>query len=124
MSPISLECRPLAGGVLITVAGDVDATNADYLEAFINRMRRPGEAVVLDLAGLRFMDSRGLHVMLRLHHDQLEQGGAMHLAAVNDVPARILQITGVWEVLLIHPSVQEAVTAVLRPEEDGLGEFV
>jgi anti-sigma B factor antagonist len=122
MSPISLECRPFAGGVLITVAGEIDATNAHDVEAFVDRMRGPGEAVIFDLAGLRFMDSCGLHALLRLRDRMLGQGGAMHLAAVPDVPARILEITGVREVLPVHPGVCEAVAAVLHPEADALGQ--
>ncbi|MFC5834761.1 STAS domain-containing protein [Nonomuraea insulae] len=122
MSPISLDCRPLRGGVLITVAGDIDATNAGHVETCIDRMRRPGQAVLLDLSGLRFMDSRGLHVLLRAHGDIRKQGGTMHLAAVADTPAHVLRITGVWDALTIHPSVEEAITAI-HSRLDNLGDL-
>jgi anti-anti-sigma factor len=116
MSPLTLRCRRLTTGVLISVSGEVDFTNADDWESYIERTRRPGQPVVLDLGGLTFMDSTGLHVLLRLHASVRRQGTALHLAAVHDVPARILQITGVWEALNVHDSVTHA-TAVLSGAE-------
>ncbi|MEV0381496.1 STAS domain-containing protein [Nonomuraea sp. NPDC050643] len=113
MSPLSLNCRPLPAGVLITVAGELDATNADHLESSVGRSRLPGGPLVLDLGGLTFMDSSGLHALLRVHADVRREGGALHLAAVQDLPARILQITGVWDAMNIHAGVEEATTAIL-----------
>jgi anti-anti-sigma factor len=111
MSPLSLSCRHLPGGVLITVAGELDSTNADQLESYAERHRRPGPGMVLDLAGLTFMDSRGLHVLLRLHGAVRTQQARLSLAAVHDWPARLLQITGIWDALDIHPGVEEAIQA-------------
>ncbi|MCK2213766.1 STAS domain-containing protein [Actinomadura sp. ATCC 31491] len=113
MSPLSLDVRALPSGVLITVAGEVDSTNADWLETSINQAGRSGAALVLDLGGLTFLDSSGLHVLLRLNAAARERGGGLHLADVRDVPARVLQITGVWSALDIHPTAAEAVVAAL-----------
>jgi anti-anti-sigma factor len=116
-----MDCRELTTGVLITVTGELDSTNADWLESSIERTRRPGQSLVLDLGGLTFMDSTGLQVLLRLNAAAREQGGGLHLAAVQDLPARVLQITGVWCALHIYPSVNEAVAAVLSEPADGPG---
>ncbi|MEV4173116.1 STAS domain-containing protein [Nonomuraea sp. NPDC049709] len=110
---MSLDCRSLTAFVVISVAGELDATNADDLESYIGRMRRPGQPVVLDLGGLTFMDSIGLHVLLRVHGDVRKQGSALHLAAVQDLPARVLQITEVWDALNIHSSAEAAITTLL-----------
>ncbi|TYB57023.1 STAS domain-containing protein [Nonomuraea sp. PA05] len=120
MTPLSLDRRPFTAGVLISVAGEMDATNADQLEVYVGRMGQPGRPLVLDLAGLTFMDSTGLHVLLRVLSAVREQGGTLHLAAVTDLPARLLQITGVWDALDIHPTADAAVTALLRPPAPGL----
>ncbi|SEH02432.1 anti-sigma B factor antagonist/stage II sporulation protein AA (anti-sigma F factor antagonist) [Nonomuraea solani] len=69
--------------------------------------------MVLDLGGLTFMDSTGLHVLLRVHGDVRRQGSFLHLAAVRDLPARLLQITEVWDALNIHPSTEAAITTLL-----------
>jgi anti-anti-sigma factor len=122
MSPLSVDERRLATGVLVTVTGEADSTNADWLESSIERAQRQGESLVLDLSGLTFMDSSGLAVLLRLNAAARAQGGGLHLAAVQDLPARVLQISGVWDALNIHPSVDEAVAVVLHDHETRLQE--
>ncbi|MGW2218950.1 STAS domain-containing protein [Nonomuraea sp. NPDC001684] len=111
MSVLSMSCRPVPAGALVTVSGELDATNADRLESAIRDAHRPGRSVILDLGELTFMDSSGLHVLLRAHDDVHDTGGSLRLAAVRDIPARILQITGVWDTLHIHACVEEAVGA-------------
>ncbi|MGR6917920.1 STAS domain-containing protein [[Actinomadura] parvosata] len=115
-SPVGLRCRTLPAGVVITLAGELDATNAEDIETALRDATasgEPGRLVVLDMSALTFMDSRGLNVLLRLHAAVRRQGGALILAAVHDVPARVLQITGVWDAMVIVPNLEEA-TAALR----------
>ncbi|MEV5896208.1 STAS domain-containing protein [Nonomuraea fuscirosea] len=108
---LSVNCRSSPAGVLVTVAGEIDATNAGRLESVIIGALRPGRPLILDLHGLTFMDSSGLHVLLRVRADVLARSGSLHLVAVQEVPARLLRITGVWDTLDIHDSVAEAVAA-------------
>ncbi|MEU5866462.1 MULTISPECIES: STAS domain-containing protein [unclassified Nonomuraea] len=124
MSVLDMTCRPVPAGVLLTVSGELDATNADRLESAIRDARRPGRSLVLDLGELTFMDSSGLHVLLRAHDDVRGAGGCLRLAAVRDIPARILQITGVWDVLHIHACVDEAVAAARGASPDRLPDDV
>ncbi|MET9250940.1 STAS domain-containing protein [Nonomuraea sp. NPDC003709] len=119
MSSLSLSCRDLPGGVLITVTGELDATNAHELESYAESQRRPGSGMVLDLGGLTFLDSRGLHLLLRLHAAVGEQGGLLRVAAVQGRPARILQITGVWSLLTIYADAQQAAIAMCGHDADG-----
>ncbi|SEH03127.1 stage II sporulation protein AA (anti-sigma F factor antagonist) [Nonomuraea solani] len=113
MSPLYLDSQQLITGMLVSVVGEVDHSNADQLESYVSRTCRPGEPVVLDLGGLTFLDSRGLHALLRLHAAMRQQEATLYLAAVQDVPARVLQITGIWDAMNIHSSVEGAIAAVL-----------
>ncbi|MFI9594753.1 STAS domain-containing protein [Nonomuraea sp. NPDC052265] len=122
MTPLTLTCRDLPGGVLVTVTGELDSSSSPRLESFTDRHRRPGEGMVLDLGGLTFMDSRGLHVLLRLDAAVLEQGGVLRLAAVQELPARVLQVTGVWSSLTVHEDVGDAVAAMGTQRPDSLRE--
>ncbi|MEU1726757.1 STAS domain-containing protein [Actinomadura sp. ATCC 39365] len=124
MSVLDMSCRPVPAGVLVTVSGELDATNADRLESAIRDAHRPGRSLVLDLGELTFMDSSGLHVLLRAHDDVRDAGGSLRLAAVRDIPARILEITGVWDRLHIHAGVEEAVGAAADAMSDRLPDDV
>ncbi|MER6509079.1 STAS domain-containing protein [Nonomuraea sp. NPDC001636] len=122
MTPLSLSCRDLPGGVLVTVVGELDASNSTRLESDTERHLRPGAGMVLDLGGLSFMDSRGLHVLLRLNATVLEHGGVLRLAGVQELPARVLQVTGVWSSLTVHADVDDAVAAMGAQRPDDLRE--
>ncbi|MEU1389322.1 MULTISPECIES: STAS domain-containing protein [unclassified Nonomuraea] len=122
MTPLSMSCRDLPGGVLVTVIGELDSSNSPRLESFTERHLRPGAGMVLDLGGLTFMDSRGLHVLLRLDAAVLEGGGVLRLAGVQELPARVLQVTGVWSSLTVHAQVDDAVAAMGARRPDSLRE--
>ncbi|MGW0801599.1 STAS domain-containing protein [Nonomuraea sp. NPDC002799] len=113
MSSLSLDSRGLAAGVLVILSGEIDFTNADQLETYAEAVRLPGEPLMLDLGGLTFMDSKGLNVLLRLNAAARAEGGGLHLVAVHDVPARLLEITGVWDALATHTNLEQALAVVL-----------
>lgn len=98
--------------MLIRVVGEVDATNSAGLASAIEDARRPGVPVVLDLAGMTFLDSSGLKVLLSAHLFGEHDGGQVHLVAVQPVPIRVLRITGVLDRLNVHDTLEGAWAAV------------
>ncbi|MEU8149943.1 STAS domain-containing protein [Nonomuraea sp. NPDC048901] len=113
---MSLDSQRLITGVLITVTGEVDTTNAAQLETYLSRQVRAGEPLLLDLGGLTFLDSMGLHLLIRLNAALSEQGAALHLAAVRGAPARILEITGLSSALNIHTTAEQAITSMMAEQ--------
>jgi anti-anti-sigma factor len=87
-----------AGGErLILVHGELDIATAGELERALLRPREPGKRVILDLAGLRFMDSTGLRVLMRALSEA--KAGRWELF-VRNVPAniqRLFSISGVQD---------------------------
>ncbi|WP_433513491.1 STAS domain-containing protein [Nonomuraea sp. CA-143628] len=116
MPPLSLDSQRLIIGVLITVTGEVDTTNVAQLETYLGRQVRTGEPLLLDLDGLTFLDSMGLHLLVRLNTALSEQGAALHLAAVRGAPARILEITGLSSALNIHTTAEQAISSILAEQ--------
>jgi anti-anti-sigma factor len=53
-----------AGGV-IALFGELDIASASLLERGLKRLQWAGTPIVVDLSGLDFIDSTGLHVLLR-----------------------------------------------------------
>ncbi|MFI6295131.1 STAS domain-containing protein [Nonomuraea sp. NPDC050790] len=112
MSGLDVSCEHARGVTLIRVAGEVDATNSAGLATAIEQARRPGVPVVLDLAGMTFLDSSGLKVLLSAHLLGEGQGSPVHLAAVQPMPVRVLRITGVLDRLNVHDTLERAWVAV------------
>nr|WP_055502696.1 STAS domain-containing protein [Nonomuraea pusilla] len=112
MPLLDLSFEQLPGVTVIAITGEMDATNRGQLESYLEE-RGPDlrEQVVFDLAGVPFMDSSGLHVLLACAAACDERGGAARLAAVQSLPARLLEITEVVAYVPVHPTVADAVTA-------------
>jgi anti-sigma B factor antagonist len=77
-----------------TIAGEVDASNVDRLaEAFARRPLDDGDGVVLDVAGVTFLDSSGLRVLLDLRR-RLGDEGEVTLRGASRSVQRLLELTG------------------------------
>jgi anti-anti-sigma factor len=112
VTPLGLSGRALIVGTLIEVVGEVDAATVAQLSAYIEREHPDaGLPLVLDLSGVSFMDSSGLHVLVQQHHRQEEHGSGLHLAAPHERVRRILEITGVGQVLHTHATLDQALLA-------------
>jgi anti-sigma B factor antagonist len=79
----------------VAVSGELDMATAPQLEDALSDAARDSTAVILDLSGLEFIDSSGLHTILRAH-DQLEQANCrLVLIAGGPQVQRVFEITGI-----------------------------
>ncbi|MCU1393792.1 MAG: anti-sigma factor antagonist [Ilumatobacteraceae bacterium] len=75
----------------LVVCGDIDLATVDVLEAAIAAVRSAGHPdLVIDLAGVGFVDSRGLRALLTA-----QQTGPVSLRRPSIAVRRLLQLTGV-----------------------------
>jgi anti-sigma B factor antagonist len=93
-----------AGGRLVTVRGDVDATTAPGLRAcLLAALEGPGAAdVEVDLTGVTFLDSAGLTVLVVAHQAAERAGCAVRLRCGGTrAVTRPLELTGLSTVLAV-----------------------
>ncbi len=85
---------------VVIVTGDLDVAGAARLRDCADGLVARGhDRLVFDLAGLGFMDSMGLGVLISL----LTRGVAIVLRSVPRHAAEVLELTGVDEMLTIEP---------------------
>jgi anti-sigma B factor antagonist len=102
---------------VVGVIGDVDLHTARSLRAYAtNAVGRDVPHLVLDLAGVDFVDSSGLSTLIALLHATQAAGGSIRLAGVPDRLARMVTMTGVSELLPVHATVADALA--VRTAED------
>jgi anti-sigma B factor antagonist len=86
----------------VVVSGEVDSASAStfrrLLLAAVDDMPGPGDRVVLDLTGLRFIDSSGLAELIRLHQSLASRGIGLAIRAEAHV-VRLFEITGLTDLL-------------------------
>ncbi len=84
----------------LALAGELDSSNVQQLEAAVATIvDQAPERVVLDLSGLRFMDSAGISVLVRL-------AGEVQTVEIRDpspIVRRVIEITGLTSVLQVEP---------------------
>jgi anti-anti-sigma factor len=96
---------------LVELAGEADVTGSETLDALLaaQTRKKPG-LLVIDMSGLRFMDSAALQSVLRAHQVLSKAGGRLALVNPHDTVARVLQITEVDQLVPVYPSVDDAVS--------------
>ncbi len=85
----------------VKVSGRLDTTTAPELEASLNESLEGVEALTLDFAGLEYISSAGLRVLLATQKKMNGQG-SLRLVGVCDVVMEVLELTGFTNILTIE----------------------
>ena len=99
---------------VVSIVGELDLHTAPELEqAFGAILSRGGRSVVVDLAGLEFIDSAALAALLRAEPRFQSRGGRFILVTEDRRTLRTLEITGLDLRFDIEPRLGNAVEQVL-----------
>lgn len=91
------------GCVRVAIAGECDLAVSDRLtEVLLDAVRR-APLVVIDLAGLRFLDSSGMHGLVTAHRAARGRGGRLQAVNATGNVALVLDLTGVGVLLSPEP---------------------
>jgi anti-anti-sigma factor len=100
------------GVLILRPVGRIDSSTAGAFSAGVTGLVTGGTAnVVLDLAGLDYISSAGLRVVLTAAKAAKEAGGAMTLCGLRGNVAQVMAVSGFDKVLGVHDTVEGAVTA-------------
>jgi anti-sigma B factor antagonist len=99
---------------VVRIEGDVDAARAGRLRPAVLEAVAPHMvAVLLDLTGVDFLDSGGVHLLVDLHRDLTRRGYAVHLVRpARRTPSLVLDVTDVGAAIALHPDRASAVAAI------------
>jgi anti-sigma B factor antagonist len=94
---------------LVELAGEADVTNSDKLREMLEaEVAKQPQTMIIDLSGLRFMDSSALHVILRVSRTMDRQGGVLALVSPREPVAKMLRLTAADQLIPVYASVTEA----------------
>lgn len=94
-----LTVEPTAGGLAVT--GEIDLATAEQLAAHLDPLPGDGPEVRVDLAGVSFLDSSGLRVLIEAHQRGERAGRAVVFTGVTPLVQRILELAGVADYLVL-----------------------
>ena len=100
--------------VIARVEGEIDMSNAGELgTAITGRVPADAVAVVLDLGGVDYLDSAGIHVVYQLRERLSQRGQAVSLVVAPDSPvAAALEYAGASRALGAAETVQDAIAGL------------
>jgi anti-sigma B factor antagonist len=105
-----LEVDVVRGVSVVTAPGEIDLTNVPGLRAALLEAAAAGStALVVDMTRTRFCDSAGLRVLMDAHKRAVAEGGALLLAVPAAAVLRVLEITGIDQVIPSFASLDETV---------------
>jgi anti-anti-sigma factor len=91
---LTIHTRELDGGALIRVEGELDSIGADAFVSASGRMLQEHRRVVVDLGGVRFIDSTGLRAVLAVQRTAARAGTTVTTRRLSPEVERLLEITG------------------------------
>lgn len=106
--------------VRLALSGELDIVSTPVLEKTMAELpTSDAELVVVDLRGLQFMDSTGLHLLIQAQQQAHDLGRRFALVRGPDQVQRLFDLTGLTETLTIVGSPDELLEVERAP---GAGE--
>ncbi|WP_344450299.1 STAS domain-containing protein [Actinocorallia aurantiaca] len=106
-----------AGGLgsyaLVSLTGEIDASNSGWLGGWLSAaVDAAACGVAVDLAGVGFCDASGIGVLIGALKRCRGRGVGWEAAGAHDRVARVFHLTGVDQVLSLHPDLDGLLAAL------------
>jgi anti-sigma B factor antagonist len=108
MSSLELRTGECDGRVVVVLRGELDVIDAASVAAALTEVAARERHIIVDLAGLEFIDSSGLAALACARKCARRSGGDLLLAAPQQSVLRVLSLTRLIEVFSVHTCVEEA----------------
>jgi anti-anti-sigma factor len=103
-TPLSVVTKRNGDTICLEVSGDIDMTTADtFRAAMVTALGEPVDHVVVDLEGVRFMDSSGIAALVYAHDRSGSYGSTLRVINCRPNVRQVMEITEVYEHLVRRP---------------------
>ncbi len=98
---------------VVTVAGEIDITNAEGLrDALLSALNAGAAGLIADLTATTFLDSAGIAALVRAARRASATDAALRLAVTAPPVLRVLSLVGVDRLIEVYPSLSDAVASL------------
>jgi anti-sigma B factor antagonist len=110
--PLTVSVSAREGYTLVSLHGEGDVTvRARLRDALSAQVTAESPHLVVDLAGLVYMDASCVQVLWRVSRMAEGADGMLGLVAPQPLVARVMELWGAGQVIGVHESVAEAIMA-------------
>jgi anti-anti-sigma factor len=97
---LSIDASGIGSAAVVRVTGELDVATAPELDACL--LALDGDDIMIDMAGLTFMDSSGISVLLTAFKRSTKGGHRFVLRGPTPPVVRVLHVSGVDQVFTIE----------------------
>ena len=116
MFSMDLSTREYGGQIIVALRGDLDVADVVSVAAALAMVAARNLAIIVDLAGLDYIDCSGAAALAQGRKHARHAGGDLVLAAPQQRVLRLLILTRLVEVFHVHASVDEAAGSAGRSQ--------
>ncbi|GAB1644152.1 STAS domain-containing protein [Krasilnikovia sp. MM14-A1259] len=90
---------------IVTITGEIDlATHAQLQQAVTDLLHHhPCHHLVLDMAGVTFLDAAGIRALLACHHTAEQLGTRLEIGPAGDMARRVLTLCSLADLFHLSP---------------------
>lgn len=100
---LKISSRSQDDVAVVTVGGEIDLYTAPQLRnGLVEALEAGARRLVIDMSRTEFCDSTGISVLLSAMKRSRDRGGDLELVAPKPAVMKVLQVTGLDEVFVIH----------------------
>jgi anti-anti-sigma factor len=121
-----MDCQIRCAGEVaeLVLIGSLDSSWSAYLSDRIDEVVRGGALdVQLDMAGISYLSSNGIALLVRYHNQLRKIGGRFRIVADSEAVSRVLMLTGVSKLLGDEQPIRATLTKAIESdvlERDGM----
>jgi stage II sporulation protein AA (anti-sigma F factor antagonist) len=122
---MDITSQKVGEALLVRVSGELDLDTARDFRARVDADldRFGSHHLVLDFAGVGFVDSSGLGAILGRYKRVAEKGGQVAICRPRDHVRRLLDLAGVMRIVRVYGSREQALAGVGQKEVAAGGDF-
>ena len=106
-----LELRKVRSATVVAVLGSIRAEDNQRFAQVLRELSTPGCRVILDAAGLDYVNSRALGELVKFVQEVRPKGGVIAVVSPTTLVEKILRAVGLFSLIKTYGAVEEAVEA-------------
>ena len=110
--PLTIEVRHERDYAIVTVAGEIDLSTVTRLRERLFEIATSGNALVVDLDRVTFIDSVGLSVLVGTANRAVAHGSSLQVACAPPKIRQLLRLTGLDRQIPLASTLDEALEAL------------
>jgi anti-sigma B factor antagonist len=115
-SNFAVQTHSTGRAITLALTGELDLVSSPAMERVMDDLSRSdAELIIVDLSGLEFMDSTGLHLLIRVQQRAQEAGRRFALIRGREAGQRLFELTGLADSLTVVDSAEQLLEADQAP---------